>query len=217
MTATAGNQGAGIGGGYNGAGGAITISGGSATATGGYLGAGIGGGYDGDGGTIEISGGVVSATGGYYAAGIGGGGVYENPGSTAGAITISGGLVTAVSQNGGAGIGGGRRANGGSVAIRGGTVVARRMDDYDAPAIGRGANGSVDSVAFTGGAIYTTEARVSPAATNDVAGVAVRPAEEPVSQTVHLDESELDVLIVPETPSISVLKMSKSPGVRDSL
>ena len=46
---------------------------------------------------------------------------------------------------------------------------------------------------------------------------AARPAEEPVSQTVHLDESELDVLIVPETPSISVLKMSKSPGVRESL
>ncbi len=43
------------------------------------------------------------------------------------------------------------------------------------------------------------------------------PAEEPVSQTVHMDESELDALIVPETPSISVLKMSKSPGVRDSL
>ena len=46
---------------------------------------------------------------------------------------------------------------------------------------------------------------------------AVQPAEEPVSQTVHLDESELDALIVPETPSISVLKMSKVPGVRESL
>ena len=44
-----------------------------------------------------------------------------------------------------------------------------------------------------------------------------QPAEEPVSRTVRLDESELDALIVPETPSISVLKMSKSPGVRDSL
>ena len=46
---------------------------------------------------------------------------------------------------------------------------------------------------------------------------AVQPAEEPVSRTVHLDESELDALIVPETPSISVLKMSKVPGVRESL
>ena len=50
-----------------------------------------------------------------------------------------------------------------------------------------------------------------------VATSTVQPAEEPVSQTVHLDESELDALIVPETPSISVLKMSKVPGVRESL
>jgi len=47
-------------------------------------------------------------------------------------------------------------------------------------------------------------------------GGAVQPAEEPVSQTILLDESELDALIVPETPSISVLKMSKTPGVRDT-
>ena len=46
---------------------------------------------------------------------------------------------------------------------------------------------------------------------------AVQPAEEPVSRTIYLDESELDALIVPETPSISVLKMSKVPGVRESL
>ncbi len=45
----------------------------------------------------------------------------------------------------------------------------------------------------------------------------VQPAEEPVLQTVQVDESELDALIVPETPSISVLKMSKVPGVRESL
>ena len=44
----------------------------------------------------------------------------------------------------------------------------------------------------------------------------VQPAEEPVFQTVHMEESELDALIVPETPSISVLKMSKTPGVRDT-
>lgn len=53
-----------------------------------------------------------------------------------------------------------------------------------------------------------------PAAVNEGT---VLPAEEPVFRTVHMDESELDALIVPETPSISVLKMSKSPGVRDSL
>ena len=50
-----------------------------------------------------------------------------------------------------------------------------------------------------------------------VAASTVQPAEEPVSRTVHVDESELDALIVPETPSISVLKMSKVPGVRESL
>ena len=44
----------------------------------------------------------------------------------------------------------------------------------------------------------------------------VQPAEEPVSQTIQLDESELDALIVPEMPSISVLKMSKVPGVRET-
>ena len=53
----------------------------------------------------------------------------------------------------------------------------------------------------------------------DPAGISgtVQSAEEPVFQTVHVDETELDALIVPETPSISVLKMSKTPGVRDSL
>ena len=50
-----------------------------------------------------------------------------------------------------------------------------------------------------------------------VASGAVQSAEEPVSRTVRLDESELDALIVPETPSISVLKMSKTAGIRESL
>ena len=45
---------------------------------------------------------------------------------------------------------------------------------------------------------------------------AVQPAETPVSQTVQLEESELDALVVPETPSMSVLKMSKTPGIRDT-
>ena len=44
----------------------------------------------------------------------------------------------------------------------------------------------------------------------------VQPAEEPVSQEILIDESELDALIVPETPTISVLKMDKTPGVRDT-
>jgi len=44
----------------------------------------------------------------------------------------------------------------------------------------------------------------------------VQPAEAPVSQEILIDESELDALIVPETPTISVLKMDKTPGVRDT-
>ena len=56
-----------------------------------------------------------------------------------------------------------------------------------------------------------------PAPGPEVGSGTVQQAEEPVSQTVHMEESELDALIVPETPSISVLKMSKVPGVRESL
>ena len=52
-------------------------------------------------------------------------------------------------------------------------------------------------------------------ASGEVPGT-VQAAETPVSQTVLLDESELDALIVPETPSISVLKMSKTPGARET-
>ena len=52
-------------------------------------------------------------------------------------------------------------------------------------------------------------------ASGEVPGT-VQTAETPVSQTILLDESELDALIVPETPSISVLKMSKTPGARDT-
>jgi len=55
----------------------------------------------------------------------------------------------------------------------------------------------------------------TPSTAPSPAGV-VQPAEAPASQTILLDESELDALIVPETPSISVLKMNKVPGVRDT-
>ena len=52
-------------------------------------------------------------------------------------------------------------------------------------------------------------------APSDVVSGSVQPAEAPVSQEILIDESELDALIVPETPTISVLKMDKTPGVRD--
>ena len=84
LTAEGGKYGAGIGGGDQGAGSGITITGGEIKATGGQYGAGIGGGK-GDGSDITISGGEVNATGGTSGAGIGGG--YNGNGSD---ITVSG-------------------------------------------------------------------------------------------------------------------------------
>ena len=68
-----GKYGAGIGGGDQGHGSDITITGGEIKATGGERGAGIGGGNKGNGDNIAISGGEVKATGGVNGAGIGGG------------------------------------------------------------------------------------------------------------------------------------------------
>ena len=64
VTATATNNGAGIGGGSYGNGGTVTIYGGTVTATSSYGGAGIGGGYYGAGGNVTINGGTVTATAG---------------------------------------------------------------------------------------------------------------------------------------------------------
>ena len=80
LTAEGGEDGAGIGGGYESGAGNIEITGGTIEAVGGEGAAGIGGGVYGTGRDIEISGGKVSATGGSYsgdprpgAAGIGDG------------------------------------------------------------------------------------------------------------------------------------------------
>ena len=80
LTAEGGEDGAGIGGGYESGAGNIEITGGTIEAEGGEGAAGIGGGVYGTGHDIEISGGKVSATGGSYsgdprpgAAGIGDG------------------------------------------------------------------------------------------------------------------------------------------------
>ena len=84
LTANGGHGGAGIGGGYEGSGSDITITGGEVTANGGWCGAGIGGGPRGNGSDITISGGKVIANGGLCGAGIGGG--YKGSGSD---VTIS--------------------------------------------------------------------------------------------------------------------------------
>ena len=110
---------AGIGGGYLGSSGTVTIYGGMVEAHGGPYGAGIGGGFDGSGGTVTIYGGMVEAHGGQYSAGIGGG--YSSSGGT---VTIYGGTVAARGGDNGAGIGGGDCGSGGTVTIYGGMVEA---------------------------------------------------------------------------------------------
>ena len=146
LTVTGGKHGAGIGGGYNGSGGMVTINGGTVSATGGEYGAGIGGGDNGAGGTLTIRGGVVTAQGGREAAGIGGGGW----GETGGTLTIMGGVVTATGGEYGAGIGGGHECEGGTVTITGGAVIANGNGGGET--IGHGA-GNVGSgmIRITGG------------------------------------------------------------------
>jgi hypothetical protein len=119
LTATGGIYGAGIGGGYQGSGGSVTISGGTVMASGGTYSAGIGGGYYGSfGGNLTINGGMVTANGSSNAAGIGGG--YQGDG---GIVTITGGTVTANGGGTNAGIGGGiGKSATGTVTVTGGSV-----------------------------------------------------------------------------------------------
>ena len=112
LTANGGHGGAGIGGGYEGSGSDITITGGEITANGGGEAAGIGGGVLGSGSDITITGGEVTANGGRCGAGIGGG-----PRGNGSDITISGGKVIANGGWCGAGIGGGYKGSGSDVTI----------------------------------------------------------------------------------------------------
>ena len=118
LTAKGGDRGAGIGGGQDGDGSDITISGGDITANGLAGAAGIGGGHDGDGSDITISGGRVRATGGTFGAGIGGG--RNGDGSD---ITITGGKVYALGGASAAGIGGGQDGSGSDITISGDAFV----------------------------------------------------------------------------------------------
>jgi len=122
LRATGGGDGAGIGSGYNGSGGTITINGGTVNATS-VEGAGIGGGGDhGNGGTVIINGGTVNATSNGNGAGIGGG----NGGGDGGKITVNGGTVTATSTNGPCDIGPGAAGLDGNIFITGGSVYTKR-------------------------------------------------------------------------------------------
>ncbi len=144
LEATGSNYSAGIGGGFMGNGGTVTINGGAVMATGYGYAAGIGGGAGGSGGTITINGGAVTATGGVQGAGIGGGDAYNlGTGGGCGTITINGGTVTATGGQYGAGIGGGSdNVDGGAIVINGGDVTA--IGIFGAEGIGRGCEGLVD-------------------------------------------------------------------------
>ena len=141
LTVEGGNYGAGIGGGYNGTGSDITISGGEVKATGGAYGAGIGGGgWGGSGSDIAISGGEVNATGGQHGAGIGGG--QNGSGNN---IAISGGAVKATSGENGAGIGGGCFGDGNNITVSGDAklkVQGGVEDNTDGAGAGIGNGGS---------------------------------------------------------------------------
>ena len=147
LTAEGGGYGAGIGGGYNGTGSDITISGGEVKATGGAYGAGIGGGWGGSGSDITISGGEVKATGGAFGAGIGGG----QGGSD---ITISGGEVNATGGAYGAGIGGGWGSSGSDITISGGEVKA--TGGIYGAGIGGGYNGDGSDITVSGSEVKAT-------------------------------------------------------------
>ena len=134
-----GKYGAGIGGGDQGHGSDITITGGEIKATGGERGAGIGGGNKGNGDNIAISGGEVEATGGVHGAGIGGGewGKGNN-------ITFSGGEVKATGGVNGAGIGGGLLGKGKDITVSGDAklkVQGGVEDGFDGAGAGIGDGG----------------------------------------------------------------------------
>ena len=147
LTATGGNNAAGIGGGFQGNGENITITGGTVIATGGFSAAGIGGGREGKGENITITGGTVNATSN-DGAGIGGGllGSGEN-------IAITGGTVNATGTDG-AGIGGGNGGVGKNITITGGTVTAAGGEF--AAGIGGSNGGSGNNITITGGTVTAT-------------------------------------------------------------
>ncbi|MBB5217819.1 hypothetical protein HNP77_000163 [Treponema rectale] len=144
VTASGGDGAAGIGGRNDG--GTVIIYDGTVNASCSEdWGAGIGGGFDGKGGNVTIYGGSVTATGGggsdAGAAGIGGGGSSGSTGGDGGSVSIYGGTVVASGGNGGAGIGGGKGAsNQGSLIVGDGltllggssadSAVETTADDY---------------------------------------------------------------------------------------
>lgn len=131
ITATGGQNCAGIGGGNSGTTGRcgnIEISGGTINTTGGDGSAGIGAGSNSRCGTITISGGNITAQGGIYAAGIGSSaGTSTSTSGNIGVcqdITITGGTINATGGEASAGIGGGKVC--GNITISGTSITATK-------------------------------------------------------------------------------------------
>ena len=160
LKATGGVDGAGIGGGLNGSGRDITITGSAeVTATGGHNGAGIGGGNWGDGSKITITGSAeVTANGGISGAGIGGG--FIKSGSE---ITIAGSAeVTATGGVNGSGIGGGGGSSGSNITISD-TAEVTATGGSGGSGIGGGSQKTGSNITITGSAEVTAKGGASAA------------------------------------------------------
>lgn len=158
---TAGDHaGAGIGGGYHGKGGEVTINGGTVKAFGDRFGAGIGGGSFAACGNITINDGEVTAgclSHPGRGAGIGSG----SERSQVGTITINGGIVTAESKLG-AGIGGGYEGNAAIINITDGLVQASSKEGAGiggggGPGGGGGGNGGTTNI--SGGVVIASSTK----------------------------------------------------------
>ena len=166
LTATGGQQGAGIGGGRLELVGTVSIVGGTVSATGGMYAAGIGGGFGGTNCTIVISGGSVTATGGDHSAAIGSGDQWAEQTATGDNIVISGGVIRVScpysTYVGPAGVGSSGFGSCSAVTICGGTILSSGSPVR----IGSGTRSSAGSVTISGGSIYSASDQVSPAASN---------------------------------------------------
>ena len=141
LTSTGSKGSAGIGGGWNGSCGDITITGGSIKATGGEGTPGIGSGNQGNCGDISISGGNIIATGSRFGSGIGSGGQ-----GSCGDISISGGTITAIGGDLAAGIGSGVQGRCGDISISGTASGTAKGGENSPCDIGIGDGGSCGTI-----------------------------------------------------------------------
>ncbi len=187
-------DGAGIGGGYEGGAGKITINGGTIWAE--CMsddGSGIGVGDDGNGGEIIINGGDITALSlDDDGAGIGG----ADSGSID-SITINGGNIVAGSEDGAA-IGGGQDSDsfGGKIIINGGNISASEWHDADENLIGNGnsaskGEGEDNFVQINGGNIDDANSKgISPAPKNEDGKALVE-----MQMTVHEYYSDKEITL----------------------